>query len=224
MSESWQDEVLWRCLSKARSAPYLAAADGDSGRALRLYVWNMEVSSAFLGPLHVLEVCLRNAVDDRLTVMAGRPDWWCSGVKFTFVAERMIQDSIKKCRIRKELTPGSVIAELPFGFWVGLFGSGGPCQYETALWRPALRKVFSGYRGSRKDIHSDLDHVRAFRNRVAHHEPIHRRHLAADRETIIRLLRLMSPVAANWVVAHDRVLEVLARRSAVVGGDTRPSF
>jgi hypothetical protein len=224
VSVSGQEEVLWRYLSKARSGPYLAAAEGDSARALRLYAWNMEVSGAFLGPLHVLEVCLRNAVDDRLTVLAGRPDWWRSDIRFTFVAERMIQDSIRKCQIRSDLAPGHMIAELPFGFWVGLFGSGGSCQYETNLWRPALRTVFPGYRGSRRGLHSDLDHVRAFRNRVAHHEPIHRRHLAADRETIIRLLRLMSPAVANWVLVHDRMSESLARRAAVTDGAVQPRF
>ncbi|HYW55265.1 MAG TPA: Abi family protein [Dongiaceae bacterium] len=36
--------------------------------ALDLYIWNLQVSAAFQGPLHVLEVCLRNAMHVNLTI------------------------------------------------------------------------------------------------------------------------------------------------------------
>ncbi|GIJ32270.1 hypothetical protein [Micromonospora sediminimaris] len=63
-------------ISELRLAPYVAAEGGDLGRALRLYAWNVEVSGAFLGILHLLEIRLRNALDEQLCRMYQRQDWW----------------------------------------------------------------------------------------------------------------------------------------------------
>lgn len=38
----------------------------DDPAALALYVWNAEVSGAFMAPLHICEVVIRNAVSDAL--------------------------------------------------------------------------------------------------------------------------------------------------------------
>ena len=48
-------------LSRERLRTYLDTAGGDRGKAIRLYVWNTEISAAFYGPLQGLEVVLRNA-------------------------------------------------------------------------------------------------------------------------------------------------------------------
>jgi hypothetical protein len=212
-------------LSELRLGPYCLAAGGDVA-ALRLYAWNIEVSGAFLGLLHVLEVRLRNAVNDQLVGLTGQPDWWtASGLRLTFVAKEAIAKASAEVAKRAEAaTAGHMVAELSFGFWVGLFGSGGACQYENRLWRPALHRAFPGYRGPRKPLHRDLNYVRSFRNRIAHHEPIHDRHLAADHRTIFRVLRWMSSDFAAWAAAHDRVPEVLARRADVCAGRADARF
>ncbi|WP_345392536.1 hypothetical protein [Nonomuraea salmonea] len=41
-----------------------------------LYQWNVQVSEAFYGPLHCLEICLRNAEHDQLRNRFGTDDWW----------------------------------------------------------------------------------------------------------------------------------------------------
>jgi hypothetical protein len=66
--------------------------------------------------------------------------------------------------------------------------------------------------------------VRRLRNRIAHYEAIHHRHLEADHATIMRLIGLVSPETAVCIPAWDRVPEVLARRKAVCGGWLPPSF
>jgi hypothetical protein len=56
-------------LSAARMGTFEAAAgvqSDDDPAALLLYAWNAEVSGAFLAPLHVCEVVIRNAVSDAL--------------------------------------------------------------------------------------------------------------------------------------------------------------
>jgi len=59
-------------LSAARMGTFEAAAgvqSDDDPAALLLYAWNAEVSGAFLAPLHVCEVVIRNAVSDALAVV-----------------------------------------------------------------------------------------------------------------------------------------------------------
>lgn len=53
-------------------------------------------------------------------------------------------------------------------------------DYDMMLWRPALHRASPNARLRRVDAHSRLDQLRMFRNRIAYHEPIFMRHLAAD--------------------------------------------
>lgn len=65
--------------SQARLDTYLQHAKltnalATNEDALDLYIWNLQVSAAFQGPLHVLEVCLRNAMHVNLT-LGFTKDW-----------------------------------------------------------------------------------------------------------------------------------------------------
>jgi hypothetical protein len=213
---------LVKFISADRFATYESAIGGDVDLALRLYAWNIAVSSAFLGPLQVLEVALRNALHDALVAHFRRDDWWnARALTLTVVHRQAVEDAyIRLENARKPPTSGRVVAELSLGFWVGLLGAGR--NYEMTLWRPALRRVFHGKTGTRKHLHMDFDRLRTFRNRIAHHEPIFQRHLAADHMHIVRLIRLICPVTADWVSINSRVSKVLAVRP-VRGGPPQPS-
>ncbi len=52
-----------RYITDLRLAPFLRESNGDTGRALRLYSWNIEMSGAAYEVLHRFEVLLRNAID-----------------------------------------------------------------------------------------------------------------------------------------------------------------
>ena len=52
------------------------------------------------------------------------------------------------------------------------------------------------------------------RNRVAHHEPLHRRELAADAALILELIRWMCSDMYAWMAGLSRVPAVLASRPA----------
>lgn len=57
--------------SEARLDTYLqharlTNASATTADALDLYIWNLKVGAAFQGPLHALEVCLRNAMHANL--------------------------------------------------------------------------------------------------------------------------------------------------------------
>jgi hypothetical protein len=69
-----------RWLSAPRHAVYLAAADGDTRRALALYEWNAQLSAALHRDLAHLEVGLRNAYNAALaTRWPGSPHWSAAG-------------------------------------------------------------------------------------------------------------------------------------------------
>lgn len=49
---------LPRVISTPRFATYLQATGGDAKAALSLYLWNLEISAAFLVPLQLCEVAI----------------------------------------------------------------------------------------------------------------------------------------------------------------------
>lgn len=210
--------MLRAIASRERIEPYLVICLGDRSAAVRLYSWNIQVSAAFQAPLGCLEVAFRNALHYRLSTLFGRGDWWLSpGTRLHHTGQHILTEAVQEIQRRGiRPTPGRVVAELPFGFWVSLLGSG--TDYETRLWRPALRHAFPGYRGQRRPLHQEFDEVRRFRNRIAHHEPIHRRDLVADHVRVIRLLGYVSPEYAAWVRLNDRVPDVLAHKADVCQG------
>jgi hypothetical protein len=206
-------QQLIKFISADRFARYESAAGGDALAALRLYAWNIALSSAFWGPLQVLEVALRNVVHDRLIARFGQEDWWhAPSLTLTTVHRQAITAAYARLKQERKMpTSGRVVAQLSLGFWIGLLGTG--LNYEMTLWRPTLRHAFTDVK-TRKDLYKDLDRLRTFRNRIAHHEPIFHRHLAADHMHIVRLIGLISPVAAEWVTENSRVEAILAGRPA----------
>ncbi|GAA0978550.1 Abi family protein [Acrocarpospora macrocephala] len=209
------DHAVELAISVERLRPYRAAFNGDRSTGLRLYAWNIEISTAFYGLLHCLEVVLRNAMHRELIAHFDREDWWHSPkLRLDLRSARAISDmEADLARSYATPTPGHMVAALTLGFWVNLMASTN--NYETILWRPALHKSFPHYRGTRQPLHRDLYHLRLFRNRIAHHEAVHGRHLAADHASIIRVLGYLSPEATQWARKHDRVPEALARRADV---------
>lgn len=201
-----------------RFRTYLDAVGGDAGQAIRLYSWNVEVSAAFWGPVQVIEVVLRNALHEGMGRLFDRSDWWTHprvGLHHS-QSEQVTTAEAKLTRRRAAYGPGHVVAELTMGFWTGLLGRGH--AYEHRFWIPALRHAFPAYSGNRTDLHRTVESLRLFRNRIAHHEPIFARHLAADHDSILRLAAYIHPDARMWLSSHSRVLPVLDRRSEVIAG------
>jgi hypothetical protein len=217
--ESTAFPLLRAIASSERMEPYVIACGGDQAAAVRLYAWNIRVSAAFHGPLGCLEVACRNAMHYQLAGLFGREDWWdAASLQLHYSGQRTVAYAKQEVQRRHgAMSAGRMVAELPFGFWVSLLGSG--ADYETRLWRPTLHLAFPGYRGRRAVLHLELDASRRLRNRIAHHEPIHKRDLSADHARIMRLLGYVSWDYATWVQAHDRVREVLAARQEISGKD-----
>jgi hypothetical protein len=212
-----------KALSDRRLAPYRAAGGNDDAAARLLYWWNAEISGAFLGPLHCLELTLRNALHDELTARYGRPDWWSTAPLNT--NGRLLVDRARSKRSRRgggTAAADDVMAELSFGFWVSMLSSGD--SYDRRFWVPTLHRAFPHYSGPRAALHRSFESMVLFRNRIGHHEPIHHRHLSADHARIYQLLEYLSPGMAAEARRLDRVPAVLADRDDTCGGIRPPQF
>jgi hypothetical protein len=207
--------ALEKALSAERLSTYLAAAGGDHAAALRLYVWNTEISAALYGPLQALEIIVRNAFHRELAAVYG-PAWYDNPrVPLTPPARARVDDAKDVLRrANRPLDPGRIVAELSFGFWERLLTHGPPgkLNYEMALWRPALHRAFPNARRRRSDVHKPFPGLRDLRNRIAHHEPIFSRPLAQEYQTITDVIGWICVDTRNWVLHHSTVADVLAGR------------
>ncbi|QNE35778.1 hypothetical protein [Leifsonia shinshuensis] len=209
-------------LSEPRFRRYLNRYDGHHRLAIRLYAWNIEVSTAFWGPIGVLEIMLRNSIHDALR--HGRSDdWWYDGVNLAQREASVLQATINRLfdRTGREPTPDQVVGASTFGFWVGLTGPGVSrdrrLSYETALWQPRLRHAFGNLGGvSRKELHAQLDGIRKFRNRIAHHEPIYTMNLTSMRDKIIQCAGYIDAEVSGYIAGSHRIDDALARQRDVL--------
>ena len=87
------------------------------------------------------------------------------------------------------------MAELTFGFWVGLTGP----KYSVDLWEKHLYKAFPNAKLGRKQLNKRLESIRLLRNRVAHHEPILSRDLERDVERILETIDWISKEMERWI-------------------------
>lgn len=212
-------DALTASLSPERLATYMRASGGDRHKAMRLYTWNTAVSAAFYGPLQGLEVALRNAMHRELTARYGFAWYDNPACQLDMLSLQRIdkaKDDLE--RGGYPIDPPHLVADLSFGFWVSILGAGGRApypdtrkrNYEMTLWRPALHKAFPHVRLPRTAVHKPFDFLRTFRNRIAHHEPIFTRHLAADYDSILTVAGWICPKTRDWIAHHSRVEDVLA--------------
>ena len=133
-----QVDAIRASLSEPRFGAYLSKGGNDTGYALALYLYNARLAKAFLYPLHVVEVTLRNAIDGLLVSRYGQ----------TWPHEAALRDGLLTDAGRATLdkaigragagaSRGQIVAELTFDFWSHLLRP----EYH-ALWRTALNIVF----------------------------------------------------------------------------------
>ena len=105
---------------------------------------------------------------------------------------------------------GKVIAELGFGFWRYLYEP----PYLTSLQVPAfaLHPSESNPPQVRSDVADRMQRLHFLPNRIAHHEPIHRRDLSRDHERLLQLAGWMCSGSRAWIAATSRTPAVIAAR------------
>ena len=129
------------------------------GSALKLYVWNAGLSGALFGPLHAVEVGLRNAIHGQMSTIFGTSSWY-STWPFKRGATPLVGDFAEALgrlvREGKPVDPPHVMAALHFGFWTQLLKPGPDGNYTRLFWNAGLCDAFAYYPGGARKNQGDI--------------------------------------------------------------------
>lgn len=182
-------------ISAPRLKTYLDAAANDLVVARALYVWNRDLSAAFIADIAIVEIAMRNAMAATLAARWG-DRWYADGPVLDARSAKQLEQAWERIpgaqrenlRTNRAVT-GRLVANCMFGFWANLLDQGGTtglpaprdqADYEV-LWEESLRKAFKGGRAEahsmgsgfeRHWVHTQVKEVNDLRNRVAHHESL----------------------------------------------------
>jgi hypothetical protein len=207
-------DALESALAPARLARYMAAAEGDKNLALRLYIWNARLCEAFYLPTQFAEVVARNAVHKPVLKRFG--PFWHTGNRFKNLLPGRLQDELERV-VReerqshgKDLSVDQVVAGLSFGFWLYLLTS----RYQHHLWENGLRHSFPNLpkKVGLRELHSQIDKLRKFRNKVAHHNAIFDRAPMAEYQNTLEVIGWVCE-DTKWLAKElSNVASVISRR------------
>lgn len=151
---------LDKAVSPPRMKTFSNAAKGDLSLARRLYVWNRDLSVAFLADVAILEVALRNAMHEAaVRTWGGR--WYADpqvrlddrSLGQLSTAWRQLPAATRAQPADPDL-PGRLVAQCMFGFWTNLLDAGAyvgkdPRRFAVdydILWHAAFKQAFPGGR------------------------------------------------------------------------------
>ena len=161
-----------KIFSAARMGKYANACSGDKRKTMLLYRYNLRLCQRFCGVLNLFEVMLRNAINEHYRAYYSNPDWIVNQADTGRLLE-FNMDEIKQTeasyRRRGIYNNDKMVASLTMGFWTKLFSKKRYKRGGKSLLRIFPNKVKGK---SQSDVYKDLNHIREFRNRIAHHEPI----------------------------------------------------
>lgn len=188
---------LLRSISPERLGSYRLYAREPEQHVFERYFWNLSLAKDFYPLLQNLEIALRNNIHAGATDFYSNPYWF----DLSFVKHHQTVYILKaKTEVAKEkvipvssVSPGAIIAELTFGFWVNIFNR--PyTQFFLDVCIHVFRHAPKRYR-DRDIIRQKLDKVRLFRNRVFHHEAIwNRTDLPGIYNDILELIQWIDPL------------------------------
>lgn len=207
--------AIRQSLSEPRFATYLKKGGNHEEYALALYLYNSRLAKAFLYPLGMAEVTLRNAVDLVLVSRFGLA--WHQDPIFRHQvlspeSLRSLDKAIERAGV--DAPRDQVVATLTFDFWSNLFRP----EYG-GIWRTTVNIAFPNlaHGEGRKDIQDLVKTINAFRNRVAHHEPILDYNVTDMHSKIVKLVALKCADTAGWMKHFSTVGMVIRSRPKLSG-------
>lgn len=210
-------DALKASMSTARFATYLDKAGQSEEFALALYLYNARLAKAFLYPLHVVEVTIRNAIDESLVALYGA-DW----PREPAFVDGVLNDDGRRPLIKAFDRAGAaapkdqIVATLTFDFWSNFFK-----PYYADFWRTRLRIVLPLLpRGeTRHSVQQAVRDINYFRNRIAHHEPILDLNAGDVMAKIKDVVGFRCLRTLEWMRHHSTVSAVLRTRPRSSGAD-----
>ena len=202
-------ESLTNSVSVARIGGYIANATPKTClESTSLYFYNLLLSESLYPAIHLLEITLRNNINEALKITTGQPDWYdLPSLLQVKQITQLAEARAKIAKLKKVETADQIVSELSLGFWVGLFNA----SYEHTLWRhyPKLISLTvpraSKYLKTRDHVSKRLNPIRDLRNRVFHHEPIWIQNDLDDvHNKLCEVLRWLNPDMAQFLLRIDR--------------------
>ena len=166
-------------------------------------------------PLHFCEVAARNSTVGAIERVYG-PQWpWSTGFETSLPngAPFSPRKELQRAR-RNAAAAGQVVSDLKFAFWVDMLTA----RHDGRLWTSYLRAQFPNLpvgmtaAAGRNLLRDELDKVRMFRNRIAHHEPVFTRNLALEYDRLRKLMAFCGEDLALWLDTFETVTTILLRR------------
>ena len=160
--------------SPARLNKYLVACNGNKSKALTLYRHNVKLCQKFYGILNVFEIILRNAINRHYIEYFDDNDW----IKNQCAKGGMLENAPQKGEIKRTISllerqnkysNYRLVSSVTFGFWTYLFN-----RIPFRVGGMNLLQIFPNRtRGlGQRLIYNELQEIKSFRNRIAHHEAI----------------------------------------------------
>lgn len=203
-------------LSEPRFIAYLDRAGGDESHAIELYLFNSRLAKSFLFPLNVVEIVVRNAVDQTLARIAGTSDWHKDRDFIDKTFSSRSNEALQKAIVRagEQSDKNKLVAELTFDFWSNIFR-----REYASVWRTKINIAFPNLqRGEGRDnIQKLVCKINRFRNRVAHHEPILSENPPDMLSAIAKLIDLRCQTTAQWMRHHATVDKIIRTRPTPQG-------
>lgn len=158
----------------ARLNKYLYACGGNKAKALQLYRLNIKLCQKLYGVLNVFEIVLRNAIHNHYESFFSDANWIKTqlsdgGMLSAAPMKTETISVIRKLDYTGKYTPDRAVSSLSLGFWTYLF-----TKYPFAKGGKSILKIFPNKTKplGQRAVFNELQIIKRFRNRIAHHEPI----------------------------------------------------
>ena len=160
--------------SPARLNRYRIACGGDTRKAMSLYRHNVKLCQKYYGVLNIFEIILHNAIDRHYRAYFSDADWIIhqlqSGGMLAYSPQRA--DALKhysQLTAKGKNTPDKMLSAQSFGFWTYIFN-----KIPFNAGGKHLLDIFPNKQTGlgQKTVYNELQEIKQFRNRIAHHEPI----------------------------------------------------
>lgn len=223
-------KLRYKFLSRSRYNRYLLATGHNLTKAKRLYLANMRLAQAFHPLLSQFEVIFRNSLNDVIASNFSDSEWIINQ-KTGFMSDPSLNQSqyfLRTCVKKTErqliskgipVTSGEIVADQALGFWVAFFLAH---HYSLVSGSPIHCFPFKPSQENRASLHSKLEEIKKFRNRVNHCEPlcfsgttIDCTHALRIRSVMYDLLQGIDPALTNFFQQFDGIPIQCRRISAI---------
>ena len=201
-------------IQEQRITRYLPAAQKDREVAFKFYLWNCTLCESFHLPLHFSEIVCRNAFHQGLLNRLGER-WFENRVFLGLLDDRYVReldDALRTERLQhgSALTAHHIVSALTFGFWEHLATK----RFDRFLWAKGVQEIFPcAPKGTtRIDIHSLIESVRRWRNRIAHHRAIFDKGPMRKYQDALSLIKWICDDTGVWVASSSKVPVAISLR------------